>query len=153
MAETQQQATLDQMLESGRQALATGDRAAAHEIWRTAAVAHPYDERVWLLLLEVLDRTDYWQVCLENIIAINPVNTDARRQLRVLKRDRRLKLEKMETRRTATVKPLPKRARKKGGSVLRRALALGIGLGLLAVFLGVLVSIVVYGILLPTGAL
>ncbi len=151
MTETRQDATLDQMLESGRQALATGDRAAAHEIWRTAAVAHPYDERVWLVLLQVLDRTDDRQVCLENIIAINPVNTDARRQLRVLKRDRRLKLEKLEARRTATVESLPKRARKKSASVLRRAITMGIGLGLLAVFLGVLVSIVVYGILLPTG--
>ena len=146
MDNTQQDATLDQMLESGRQALAAGDRAAAHEIWRTAAVAHPYDERVWLALLQVLTRTDDRQVCLENIIAINPMNTDARRQLRVLKRERRLK---QEAQRTATVKALPKPPSAKRESVLTRAIVLGIAVGLVAVILGIAFSVVFYGGVLP----
>lgn len=153
MDETRQVETLEQMLESGRQALTAGDRTAAHEIWRTAAVAHPYDERVWVALLQVLDRVDDQQVCLENIIAINPVNTDARRQLRVLKRDRRLRLEKLEEQHSAKVKPLPEHPAKTRKSMLTRAIVVGIGLGLLAVLLGVVISIVVYGWLVPTGVL
>jgi hypothetical protein len=105
---------------------------------------------VWLALLQVLDRTDDRQVCLENIIAINPVNTDARRQLRILRRGRRMK---REARRTATVKALPKRPRK-SEAVLIRAIGIGIGIGLLAVILGIAVSVVFYGglLTLPTAA-
>ena len=92
--------SLEDLLEAGKQAFAAGDRRAAHELWRTAAVANPYDERVWASLLQVLRREDDRQVCLENIISINPLNTDARRQLRGLKRKRRLR---EEARNTATI--------------------------------------------------
>ena len=70
------------LTEAGRQALAAGERRAAHNLWRQAAVTNPYDERVWSSLLDVLTRDDDREVCLENIIAINPLNTEARRQLR-----------------------------------------------------------------------
>ena len=39
-----------------------------------------------LALLEVLEDEEDRKVCLKNIIAINPLNTEARRQLRLLMR-------------------------------------------------------------------
>jgi hypothetical protein len=78
--------TLEDLLTAGREAFNLGDRNAAHELWRMAAVANPYDERVWAALMEVLTTDDDREVCLENIIAINPLNPDARRQLRAIKR-------------------------------------------------------------------
>jgi hypothetical protein len=81
--------SLEDLLAAGREAFNSGDRNAAHELWRMAAVANPYDERVWAALLEVLTSDDDREVCLENIIAINPLNPDARRQLRAIKRTQR----------------------------------------------------------------
>jgi hypothetical protein len=78
--------TLEDLLAAGREAYSQGDKHAAHELWRMAAVANPYDERVWTALMDVLTRDDDREVCLENIIAINPLNPDARRQLRAIKR-------------------------------------------------------------------
>jgi len=132
--------SLEDLLEAGKQAFAAGDRRAAHELWRTAAVANPYDERVWASLLQVLRREDDRQVCLENIISINPLNTDARRQLRGLKRKRRLR---EEARNTATIDSLPKRP-PTGRQMLARAILAGIGIGVVAVLLGVAASAVVY---------
>jgi hypothetical protein len=135
-------ASLEQLLEAGKQAFDAGDRRTAHELWRSAAVANPYDERVWLSLLQVLKRPDDREVCLENIISINPLNTDARRQLRRLKRERRLREEAS----TVTVERLPKPKRER---TLLRAVMKGIGIGLLALVIGVGVSILVYGGILP----
>ena len=75
-------ASLEDLLEAGKQALAAGDRAIAHELYRAAAVINPYEVRVWVSLLDVLTRDDDREVCLQNIIAIDPLNPDARRQLR-----------------------------------------------------------------------
>jgi len=135
--------TLEDLLAAGKEALASGDRAAAHELLRAAAVANPYDERVWVALLDVLTSDDDREVCLENIIAINPLNPDARRHLRGLKRNRRLKEETL----SVPITPLPQQeqARASGGRALLRAIAMGIGIGLLAVVLGVVTSVVVYG--------
>jgi hypothetical protein len=97
MSAAQQQArrdtSLEELLTAGRDAFRSGDKDSAHEIWRMAAVANPYDERVWAALMEVLTRDDDREVCLENIIAINPLNPDARRQLRAIRRGQRLKEE------------------------------------------------------------
>ncbi len=82
-------ANLGDLLEAGDEALALGEARAAHDIWRVAAVANPYDERVWLALLQVLEDEEDRKVCLKNIIAINPLNTEARRQLRLLMRSER----------------------------------------------------------------
>lgn len=140
-------AGLEQLLEAGKQALDAGDRRTAHELWRSAAVANPYDERVWVSLLQVLKRPDDREVCLENIISINPLNTDARRQLRALKRDRRLR----EEARTVTVERLPRRSSRSDPALLR-AILRGIGIGLLALAIGVVASILVYSGIIPMAA-
>ena len=71
----------DELMQAGDQALAAGNRRAAHDRWREAATIDPYDEQVWLSLLRVLDDEEDRRVCLENIIAINPMNVQARRLL------------------------------------------------------------------------
>lgn len=166
-------ASLDELLAAGKEALAAGDSDRAHEMWRAAAVANPYDERVWTSLLDVLTEEADREVCLENIIAINPLNPDARRELRALRRERRIRQQGTDTpapakeapRRSrrnsngkgkAAVKPLPPAKTKpkakaapkqeqQGRGVLARALLTGVLIGLFAVVLGIVVSIVVYG--------
>lgn len=73
-----------ELLRAGRVALAEGDKAKAHTLWKQAAALRPQDEAIWLALLEVVTTHDDRRVCLENIIAINPQNEVAHRQLRVL---------------------------------------------------------------------
>jgi hypothetical protein len=75
-------ARVDWLLGLGEAALRRGDAGKAHRIWREAARLAPYEERVWLALLRVLERDDDRRVCLENIVAINPLNDEARRLLR-----------------------------------------------------------------------
>ena len=157
--------SLDELLTAGREALVAGDLDRAHDLWRAAAVANPYDERVWISLLEVLTDEADREVCLENVIAINPLNPDARRQLRALRRERRIRDqetgEAAPARRTSkrsskgkpqpVVKPLPmskpkaKPAPTPQRGVLARAILTGLLIGLLAVVLGIVASIVVYG--------
>lgn len=173
---TQRNASLEDLLEAGRQAFSAGDREAAHHLWRAAAVANPYDERVWMSLLEVLSPEEDREVCLENIIAINPLNPDARRQLRALRRERRQRIEPPEdfieeiaqpVRRRASSNaaakparipakpaPAPKPRRKpqkqiSQSGILFRAILTGILIGLFAVVVGIVISIVAYGGVLP----
>ena len=105
---TLQDAKLGDLLEAGDEALALGEARAAHDIWRAAAVANPYDERVWLALLKVLEDEEDRKVCLKNIIAINPLNTEARRQLRLLLRAERKRDDAVSTAQMAVVTPLPR---------------------------------------------
>lgn len=141
-----QDANLGDLLEAGDEALALGEARAAHDIWRVAAVANPYDERVWLSLLQVLEDEEDRKVCLKNIIAINPLNTEARRQLRLLMRAERKREEAVQTAQMAVVTPLPRpKPRRSASRTMLRALLIGIGIGVFAVALGIAVSAIVYG--------
>lgn len=159
--------SLDELLAAGQAELLAGNPDRAHDLWRAAAVANPYDERVWTSLLEVLTEESDREVCLENIIAINPLNPDARRQLRAVRRERRMRdqgtSEPAPAKRTPKrrskakaqpdVKPLPQsRAKAKARpapaqerGVLARAILTGLLIGLFAVLLGIVSSILVYG--------
>ena len=147
--------SLDELLVAGKEAFLAGDHDGAHDLWRAAAVANPYDERVWTSLLEVLTHEEDREVCLENIIAINPLNPDARRQLRALRREHRLREGgtaaeapvARSPKRKASVKALPRSRAvpKRERGVLARAILTGILIGLVAVLLGVIASIVVFG--------
>ncbi len=141
--QTRHDATLEDLLAAGREALESGDRVTAHEIWRAAAVANPYDERVWVSLLEVLDSDDDREVCLENIIAINPLNPEARRQLRGIKHTLELKEVAEEDAEAAIMPPLDEPTHPVRSLV--RAIAHGIFIGALAVALGIGFSALVYG--------
>lgn len=128
--------TVDELLRVGMTAL-EADRARAHALFRQAALADPYDERVWLHLLRAVETDADRRVCLQNIIAINPLHADARRQLRALDVARRV--AEAEARRLA-------RRPKRRWPVFRSALIAGLGIGLIAAVLGVFFSVLVYGI-------
>jgi hypothetical protein len=72
------------LMQAGKQAHAVGNRERAHRVWRRAAMIRPYDEQVWLALLKVVDSVEDKRVCLENIVAINPDNFEARDRLALL---------------------------------------------------------------------
>lgn len=70
-----------ELMRAGQVAYAKGKRRRAHQLWQHAAMLSPYEEQVWLALLNVLDSDEDRRVCLENIVAINPRNLQAREQL------------------------------------------------------------------------
>lgn len=134
------EARLEALLAAGRQALADGKRRTAHLLWRAAATSNPYDERVWVSLLDVLDERDDLEVCLENIIAINPLNIEARRRLHSL---RHAPLPAVDLPLPLWLDAATEPVEQSG--TLRRAVVTGVGIGVLAIALGVLISVIVYG--------
>ena len=165
-------ASVEDLLQAGQAAFDGGDRSSAHELWRAAAVADPYDERVWLAMLKVLTGDEDREVCLENIIAINPLNTESRRELRAIRRKRRTleekqaavtdaasatsraRVKKTSAKKTSTTTivaprqtPAPKPRRSLGRTLMR-----GLAFGLVGILIGVVASIVVYGGILLRAA-
>jgi len=69
------------LLRQGQAALAQGDRQRAHACWQRAAMLEPHQEAVWLALAQVVERSEDRRVCWENVLAINPYNTQARQEL------------------------------------------------------------------------
>jgi hypothetical protein len=126
-------------MHEGRLALKKGNRELAHDLWRDAAMLNPYNEQVWLVLLEVLDSLDDRRVCLQNIVEINPLNVQARRMLRAYEaREQRQAGAKKS--RESTLKLV----RRKRFSLLLRALLLGLFVGLAGLFLAIILSILIY---------
>jgi hypothetical protein len=82
--ETKPEALVEQLYTAGRRAYSEGNRQKAHDFWRQAAAIQPHEERLWQALLTVVEDTRDRRVCLENIVAINPRNKDAARQLQTL---------------------------------------------------------------------
>lgn len=70
------------LLKEGQQAFAQGRDKDAHTLWRRAAALDPRNEAVWQGLLTVVKTDADRRQCLENILAINPDNIQARRQLK-----------------------------------------------------------------------
>ncbi len=131
------------LMEAGRAAYMQGNRQRAHDLWREAATIDPYSEQVWLALLDVLDSDDDRVVCLQNIIAINPMNIQARRQLRAYG----AKTQELNTVR-AIAPPrhignaAPRHLSRRG--MLRRSILLGFTLGLSGVLFAIVLSILIY---------
>lgn len=131
---------VDDLLQSGKRALNEGKPRVAHDLWREAATIDPYDERVWTALLRVLDAPEDKRVCLENILAINPLNAKARRQLRAFQTAAEREAIEQERR-----KEQAQERRRRSRRAFRRALVTGISVGLAGVLLGIIASIAVYG--------
>ncbi|HLU08355.1 MAG TPA: hypothetical protein VK003_01705, partial [Oceanobacillus sp.] len=133
---------VDDLLQAGKRAYQEGNPRLAHDIWREAATVDPYDERVWMALMRVLETPEDKRVCLENIVAINPLNAKARRQLRAFQTSsERASVEQQRRRAEAEAR------RKANRHVLRRALLMGIGAGIAGIILGIIASIIAYGYL------
>ncbi len=129
----------ERLMQEGRIALNRGERDLAHELWREAALVDPYNEQVWLALLDVLDSPEDRRVCLQNILEINPLNVQARRMLRAYEAvdQRRHKLKRERSHRFSLL-----RQQRRG--LILRALLLGIVLGLSGLFFAVVLSILIY---------
>ncbi len=146
-------ARVKELLQEGEQAFATGDRHVAHEVWREAVTLDPYNEVVWLALYKVLEGEDDRVVCLENIIAINPLNVEARRLLRhelgqpeMPARPAKPSAASGPTpapapRKASTLSPLPER-REHPVHALLRGLGIGLGLGGLGALIAVVITII-----------
>ncbi len=135
-----QQSKFGDLMQAGRVAYTAGKRRMAHDLWREAANIDPYNEQVWLALLDVVEADADKRVCLQNILAINPLNVQARRQLG--------KIEAHKQRLAANKAEMEERRRwwsRYRWVLLRRALFLGIAIGLSGIFFGILASILVYG--------
>lgn len=127
------------LMQAGRAALTAGKPQLAHDLWREAAAIDPYNEQVWLALLDVIETDHDRRVCLQNIISINPLNVQARRQLN------RLNVQMQRAVRGRTAQRARKaRSERRRRSLLRQALLVGIAIGLSGVFFGVVVSIFLY---------
>lgn len=126
------------LMSEGRQALERGDRQRAHDLWREAALIDPYSEQVWLALLQVLETDADRKVCLENILAINPLNVQARRQLRGYE-----VAEQRAIRRQARARRRAEAYRRQRWRLLVRAVLMGILLGLSGAFFAVVLQIVI----------
>jgi 2,3-bisphosphoglycerate-independent phosphoglycerate mutase len=145
----QDQRRFNGLMHAGKEAFDKGNRKLAHDLWREAASLNPYDEQVWLALFRVLDNDEDRIVCLENIIAINPLNVKARRRLRAYEVESakataeiaRTLVEK-DTRRLKQQKQT-KQLRRRRTRQLINAILIGLIGGALA---GVLLSIVLYGL-------
>jgi ferric-dicitrate binding protein FerR (iron transport regulator) len=129
-----------ELMQAGRAALVARRRQAAHDYWKQAAKLQPQNEQVWLALLEVIDSESDRRVCLQNILQINPMNVQARRQLgRVEARLHRLAIHKAEQEHAR------KRGQQRRRSIFRQALFLGMAIGLSGALFAVVISILVYG--------
>ena len=130
----------NQLMRHGRSAFERGDRELAHNLWKEAALLDPYNEHVWLALLEVLEKREDQRVCLENILSINPMNVQARRMLRAYeaKDQRRIEMRAKQMRRERS------RRRERRGIILR-ALLLGLLIGITGIVFAIALSILIYG--------
>ncbi|NWG15004.1 MAG: hypothetical protein HXY41_00065 [Chloroflexi bacterium] len=129
------------LMQAGRVALAAGKPQVAHDLWKEAAALDPYNEQVWLALLDVLQTDADRRVCLQNIIAINPLNVQARRQLNRI--DARLERRQLQrkARQRQRLNWLRQRRR-----LFVRAVLLGIAIGLSGVLFGIVISILLYAL-------
>jgi hypothetical protein len=96
-SETQNPVSFARLMRLGQVAHAQGDSKGAHEFWRQAAMLEPDNEQVWTALMWVVEGDEDRQVCLKNILAINPRNLRAQAMLDELlgdtKPDERVKHE------------------------------------------------------------
>jgi hypothetical protein len=121
----------------------------AAERFGKAAELSPYDERVWLALLEVVSEEDDRRVCLENIVRINPANQKAARQLQALnppdlQAEAEARFARQEER---------QRARQRNWRSFRSGFGLGLLVGLVGALIGFVTSLFVYGFGLQSAAL
>jgi hypothetical protein len=141
------------MMDAGKDAYKLGNQRLAHDLWREAATLDPFQEKVWLALYRVLDNDDDRRVCLQNIIAINPLNVGARRQLGKLeslmaRETEAARRERLERRLQQKLQERTRlhRVQRQHRLVVWRAIGIGIGAGILAIAGGIILSILVYGI-------
>jgi hypothetical protein len=131
--------SFSELMQAGRKAYTAGKRKTAHDLWREAANINPYDEQVWLALLEVLEGDNDRRVCLQNILSINPLNVQARRSLGRLEASMRRRQEHQQE-----IAQKKARWQKHRRRLFINAVMLGVAVGLSGVMFGILASIIWY---------
>jgi hypothetical protein len=133
-------ADFGRLMKDGRAAFNKGELKLAHDRWRQAAMIEPYNEQVWLALLDVLDKKEDRRVCLQNILSINPMNIQARRMLRVYETE-----DQRETHKREKTKQRAKAVKRQRWVLVRRAVLMGILLGITGIVFAIVLSILLYG--------
>lgn len=72
------------LLRQGYVAYSNWENDKARLLWRKAAVSDPANEDIWLALLQVLQTDEDRKVCMQNILILNPENTEIEQRLRML---------------------------------------------------------------------
>ncbi len=129
----------DELFQAGRSAFAMGNLQQAHDFYKEAARLSPFNEQVWLALLEVIDTDEDRRVCLQNILQINPLNVQARRMLNqiVARTASAVQLE-------SDTKKGVKKDKSRRRNVFARAFFLGLIIGVSGVVFGIVLSILIY---------
>ncbi len=131
--------TFAELMQSGRSAFNAGRREDAHRLWKEAAALEPYNEQIWISLLEVVNEDSDRLVCLQNILQINALNVQARRELnRVEAKLQRAELKKQEQEQAQQGQQRLRR------TVIFRAMLVGIAIGLSGAFFAIVISILLY---------
>jgi len=129
----------EELFQAGRSAFAMGNTQQAHDFWKEAARLSPFNEQVWLALLDVIDSDEDRRVCLQNILQINPMNVQARRMLNLIVARKESAAQLKDDKKTGVKKD---KSRRRG--VFARAFFLGIIIGLSGIVFGIVLSILIY---------
>jgi hypothetical protein len=76
--------TPDAMIKEGIRLYKAGKKAEARALWEKVTEEDQMNEQAWLWLSAVVESVDDQRTCLENVIYINPNNTNARKGLEML---------------------------------------------------------------------
>jgi hypothetical protein len=129
----------DELFQAGRSAFAMGNLQQAHDFWKEAARLSPFNEQIWLALLDVIDTDEDRRVCLQNILQINPMNVQARRMLNQIVARKESAAQLHDEKKTDVKK---NKSRRRG--VFARAFILGIVIGLSGIVFAIVLSILIY---------
>ncbi len=120
-------------LAQGIEAAKNGDKAKARELLYAAADTDPRNEMVWMWLSYAMDTAEDRQVCLENVLTINPVNQYALRGLaqisNLTRKQPAAALAVVQKKRRPLAKPFEPRASSRPWSLML-VIAFWFGLGL-----------------------
>jgi hypothetical protein len=72
---------VERLLKEGQAAARSGDMAAARTLLTQVVERDPHNEKAWMWLSGVVVEPEEQQICLENVLVINPQNTKARKGL------------------------------------------------------------------------
>lgn len=75
---------VERLLAEGKQAANAGDVAQARSYLTQVVERDPHNEQAWMWLSGVVGEPEEQQICLENVLVINPYNTKARKGLEFL---------------------------------------------------------------------
>ncbi|MCC6614997.1 MAG: hypothetical protein IT320_16075 [Anaerolineae bacterium] len=77
-------ANVDELVREGINALKAGNKATARELFEKVLEINEHNEQAWLWMSAVLDSPEDQRTCLENVLAINPMNERALQGLKYL---------------------------------------------------------------------